>query len=84
MAKESGIQWSGLETPAMKEARCSLVLPIDVAYQPEIKQLPASKVVVRQDKGATMSHDYRVDFWGCTLLQLVPNPGSRHPTMPVT
>ena len=84
MAKESAIQWSGLETPAMKEARCSLLLPIDVTYQPEIKTLPASTVVVRQDRAAKMSDDYLVNFLGSTLLQLVPNPGSRHPTMPVT
>jgi hypothetical protein len=87
MANESGIQWSGLETPAMKEARCSLLIPVDVTYQPEIKTLPPSKVVVRQDRGAKMSQDYLVDFWGSTLLQLVPNPGRRkHPAMlmPVT
>jgi len=85
MAKEPGIQWSGLETAAMKEARCSLVIPVDVTYQPEIKSLPAGKVVVKQDRGSKMSGDYHVDFWGCTLLQLVPTPdSSRHATMPVT
>lgn len=85
MVKESSIQFSGLETPAMKEARCSLLLPIDAKYQPEIKSLPPSKVVVRQDRGRTnASDDYLVDFWGSTMLQLVPSPGSRNPTMPVT
>jgi hypothetical protein len=79
-----GIQWSGLETPGMKEARCSLLLPIDVTYQPKLKSLPASKVLVKQDKGAKMSHNYLVDFLGCTFLQLVPNPAVRHPAMPVT
>jgi hypothetical protein len=85
MTKETGsIQWSGLETPEMKEARCSLLLPIDITYQPKVKSLPASKVLVKQDKGTKKSHNYLVNFLGCTLLQLVPNPGVRHPAMPVT
>lgn len=85
MAKEPGIQWSGLETEAMKEARCSLLLPIDASFQAEIKTLPAGKVVVRQDRGAKMSDDYLVDFWGSTIMQLIPNPSSRHnAAMPVT
>lgn len=84
--------WSGLETPGMKEAKCSLLLPRDAgsaAFQPKIKPLPAQRVLVYQDKGYNPTQglyggqNFNVDFPGCTILQLEPvmlNPA----TMPVT
>ena len=43
--------WSGLETKGMKEAKCSLLLQEDAAFEPKIKALPKQRVLVYQDKG---------------------------------
>lgn len=44
-------QWSGLETPGMMEAKCSLLIQEDGAFDPRIKSLPKQRVLVYQDKG---------------------------------
>lgn len=44
-------QWSGLETPGMMEAKCSLLIQEDGAFDPRIKCLPKQRVLVFQDKG---------------------------------
>lgn len=44
-------RWSGLETPGMCDAKCSLLLPDDIMYEPKIKALPNQRVMVYQDKG---------------------------------
>lgn len=82
--------WSGLETDGMKEARCSLLLPVNAKYQPKIKTLHKQKVVVYQDKtfkpevGLPGGKSFYVDFHGCTIMQLEPIPKLTHKTMPVT
>lgn len=43
--------WSGLETKGMKDAKCSLLLQEDAAFEPKIKSLPKQRVLVYQDKG---------------------------------
>jgi MYND finger len=83
-------EWSGLECDAMKEARCSLLLPLQRQYQPKIKSLPRQRILVYQDKamkpivGLTGGKSFYVDFPGCTILQLEPSPMVKHKTMPVT
>jgi hypothetical protein len=84
-------EWSGLETDGMKEARCSLLLPVDEKYQPKIKTLPSQKVVVFQDRAVKPSvglhgeKDFYRDFEGATIMQLEPVPSTvRQKTMPVT
>lgn len=92
--------WSGLETKGMKEAKCSLLLQEDAAFEPKIKALPKQRVLVYQDKGfhpnsnsnnnngsAPNSNEdnFYVDFKGCTILQLEPSFGpTPQRTMPVT
>ena len=92
--------WSGLETKGMKEAKCSLLLQEDAAFEPKIKALPKQRVLVYQDKGfhpnsANASNtntnpnsnedNFYVDFKGCTILQLEPSFGAApQRTMPVT
>ena len=89
----SATQWSGLETQGMQEAKCSLLIQEDGAFDPRIKSLPKQRVLVYQDKGynpATASggaqgdENFYVDFNGCTILQLEPAPGSPQRTMPIT
>jgi MYND finger len=46
-----GTQWSGLETPGMIEAKCSLLVQEDGAFDPRIKSLPKQRVLVYQDRG---------------------------------
>ncbi|GKY99853.1 hypothetical protein MPSEU_000939000 [Mayamaea pseudoterrestris] len=46
----SSIKWSGLETPGMKDAKCSLLLQDDIVYDCKIKTLPKQRVLVYQDK----------------------------------
>ena len=93
-------QWSGLETPGMVEAKCSLLIQEDGVFDPRIKSLPKQRVLVYQDKGynpnnALSNHNnnngnngndenFYVDFNGCTILQLEPAPGSPQRTMPIT
>jgi MYND finger len=83
-------EWSRLENDAMKEARCSLLLPIKRHIQPKIKILPPQKVLVYQDKafkpivGLTGGQSFFVDFPGATILQLEPLPNVKHSTLPVT
>lgn len=50
-AGPGGTQWSGLETPGMMEAKCSLLIQEDGAFDPRIKCLPKQRVLVYQDKG---------------------------------
>jgi hypothetical protein len=50
MTGPEGTKWSGLETPGMKEAKCSLLLQEDVSYDAKIKALPKQRVLVYQDK----------------------------------
>lgn len=82
--------WSGLETDAMREARCSLLLPENGKYQPKIKNLPKQRVIVYQDTaikaavGLPGGKSFYVNFQGCTVLQLEPSPKVKHKTMPVT
>lgn len=73
----------------MREAKCSLLLQDDVAYDAKIKALAKQRVLVYQDKGfnpaATNGDDnFYVDFKGATILQLEPGPNVHHVTMPVT
>jgi hypothetical protein len=76
----------------MKEAKCSLLVQEDGAFDPRIKSLPKQRVLVYQDKGynpATVNggpqdENFYVDFNGCTILQLEPAPGSPQRTMPIT
>lgn len=92
--------WSGLETKGMKEAKCSLLLQEDAAFEPKIKALPKQRVLVYQDKGFhpnsansstptstpnSNEDNFYVDFKGCTILQLEPSFGpTPQRTMPVT
>lgn len=82
--------WSGLETPGMIEAKCSLLIQEGGNFDPRIKSLPKQRVLVYQDRGynpATSSQgdeNFYVDFNGCTILQLEPAPESPQRTMPVT
>lgn len=83
-------QWSGLETPGMMEAKCSLLIQEDGAFDPRIKSLPKQRVLVYQDKGYNPAagiqgdENFYVDFNGCTILQLEPAPGTPQRTMPIT
>jgi len=92
-AASSSTQWSGLETPGMIEAKCSLRIQEDSMFDPRIKSLPRQRVLVYQDRGynpATATgnsqgdENFYVDFNGCTVLQLEPAPGSPQRTMPIT
>mmetsp|Transcript_8737 Transcript_8737/g.21924 ORF Transcript_8737/g.21924 Transcript_8737/m.21924 type:complete len:498 (+) Transcript_8737:485-1978(+) len=47
----TGTQWSGLETPGMIEAKCSLLVQEDGTFDPRIKSLPKQRVLVYQDRG---------------------------------
>jgi hypothetical protein len=80
--------WSGMETPGMKEAKCSLLLAVDGSFEPKIKSLPDQRVLVYQDKAfnpaTTETNCFYVDFAGCTLMQLEPLAGTVPKTMPVT
>jgi hypothetical protein len=89
----TGTQWSDLETPGMKEAKCSLLVQDYGAFDPRIKSLPKQRVLVYQDKGynpvsasrnAQENENFYVEFNGCTILQLEPAPGSPQRTMPIT
>ncbi|KAL7555465.1 hypothetical protein ACA910_006128 [Epithemia clementina (nom. ined.)] len=51
VASHSSARWSGLETPGMKDARCSLLLQEEISYDARIKVLPKQRVLVCQDKG---------------------------------
>jgi len=90
--EEEDTIWSGLETPGMREAKCSLLIQEDGTFEPRIKSLPKQRVLVYQDKGynpATVNggpqdENFYVDFNGCTILQLEPAPGSQQRTMPIT
>lgn len=76
----------------MMEAKCSLVIQEDGAFDPRIKSLPKQRVLVYQDKGynpvtvngGPQDENFYVDFNGCTILQLEPAPGSPQRTMPIT
>lgn len=85
--------WSGLETPGMMEAKCSLVIQEDGTFDPRIKSLPKQRVTVYQDKGYNPDassgsqngeENFYVNFNGCTILQFEPAPGSPQRTMPIT
>lgn len=79
-------KWSGLETPGMREAKCSLLLQEETTYDAKIKSLPKQRVLVYQDKGfnpAIGDDNFYVDFQGATILQVEPGAGA-HQTMPVT
>jgi len=85
--------WSGLETPGMMEAKCSLLIQEDGTFDPRIKSLPKQRVLVYQDKGYNPDansgspngdENFYVDFNGCTILQFEPAPGSPQRTMPIT
>lgn len=80
--------WSGMETPGMKEAKCSLLLSVDGSFHPKIKSLPDQRVLVHQDKAynpaTTETNSFYVDFPGCTIMQLEPTVGEIPKTMPVT
>ena len=90
-------RWSGLETPGMKEARCSLLLQDESFYDAKIKSLPKQRVLVHQDKGFPHAPqqpsspqreehpegNFPVDFEGATVLQLEPAVTGTS-SMPVT
>ena len=85
-------RWSGLETPGMMEAKCSLLIQDDGGFDPRIKQLPKQRVLVYQDKGYNPDansgspngdENFYVDFNGCTILQFEPSHGTQR-TMPIT
>ena len=85
--------WSGLETPGMREAKCSLLIQEGVSFDPRIKTLPEQRVLVYQDKGYNPDacndsqngdENFYVDFNGCTILQFEPAPGSPQRAMPIT
>lgn len=44
-------RWSGLETPGMLEAKCSLLIQDEADYDARIKALPEQRVMIYQDKG---------------------------------
>jgi MYND finger len=52
--------WSGLETPGMIEARCSLLLPRDITHDARVTALPPQTVQVFQDK----------DSWNLAALSI--------------
>jgi MYND finger len=87
--------WSGLETPGMKEARCSLLLPRDITHDARVTALTPQTVQVFQDKNswnlASLSlkeekaeESFTVDFKGATILQLLPTIIEPDSVMPVT
>jgi len=85
--------WSGLETPGMMEAKCSLLIQEDGGFDPRIKSLPKQRVLVYQDKGYNPDassgspngdENFYVDFNGCTILQFEPAHGTPQRTMPIT
>jgi hypothetical protein len=83
-------EWSGLESEAMQEARCSLLIPSERQYQPKIKYLPRQRVLVHQDKAIQPAVDllggksFSVDFSGAAILQLEASPDLPYKTMPAT
>jgi len=86
-------RWSGLETPGMMEAKCSLLIQDDGTFNPRIKRLPKQRVLVYQDKGYNPDassgspngdENFYVDFNGCTILQFEPAHGTPQRTMPIT
>jgi len=78
----------------MMEAKCSLLIQEEGAFDPRIKSLPKQRVLVYQDKGynpdttsnggTNGDENFYVDFNGCTILQFEPSPGMPQRTMPVT
>lgn len=85
--------WSGLETPGMMEAKCSLLIQEEGGFDPRIKSLPKQRVLVYQDKGYNPDsssgsqngdENFYVDFNGCTILQFEPAHGPPQKTMPIT
>jgi len=50
-SSEAGPRWSGLETPGMKEAKSSLLLPKNIKFKGKIKTLPEESVIVYRDQG---------------------------------
>lgn len=85
--------WSGLETPGMVEAKCSLLIQQVGGFEPRIKRLPEQRVLVYQDKGYNPDsgndsqngdENFYVDFNGCTILQFEPAHGIPQRTMPIT
>lgn len=93
MSNNKSPLWSGLETPGMMEAKCSLLIQEDGTFDPRIKILPKQRVLVYQDKGYNPETDsdnqngdenFYVDFNGCTILQFEPSPGTIQRTMPIT
>lgn len=84
--------WSGLETPGMREAKCSLLIQEDGGFDPRIKRLPKQRVLVYQDKGYNPDgndsqngdENFYVDFNGCTILQFEPAHGIPQRAMPIT
>jgi MYND finger len=86
--------WSGLETPGMLDAKCSLLLQEESSHDVKIKTLTKQRVLVYQDKGfnpatssspPTSEDNFYVDFPGATILQLEPTIGTGpQTTMPIT
>lgn len=82
--------WSGVETEAMKEAKCSLLVSPERKYEPRIKSLPKQALHVQHDKGLNASDGFigtdgfEVDFKGCTIMQFEPVSDNDGKTMPVT
>lgn len=89
-----GEVWSGLETPGMKEARCSLLLPRDITHDARVTALTPQTVQVFQDKDSLnlsslslkeeKEASFTVDFKGATILQLEPTIIEANTVMPVT
>ena len=87
--------WSHMETPGMREAKCSLLIQDIDSFHPQVKRLAKQNVPVYQDRGyipdiasrddtQNEDEDFVVDFEGCTILQLEPSRGIRTQTMPTT
>jgi len=91
-SQQSSAVWSGLETPGMRDAKCSLQLQEEVTHEAKIKALPKQRVLVYQDKGVHGARDgseeeyVHVDFQGATVMQLEPTVSHSEPQkiMPVT
>lgn len=75
--------WSGLETPGMRDAKCSLLLQEETTHDVKIKALPKQRLLVYQDRGfnpasssnssnGSSDDNFYVDFKGATVLQLEP------------
>lgn len=88
--------WSHLETPGMRQAKCSLLIQNLDSFHPQTKRLKKQKVRVYQDRGYISEEancdtsvnqedkDFYVDFEGCTILQFEPSRGVVRQTMPIT